>query len=160
MELSTASLPSSNDFIFQDSSFFVNYGAHAKLPIPEIVRKEARKQKNLPGQWAHKPWAVPFFSIKLLVKYGPSFSIAEGQCLRAIRTTLGEQVPVPEVYGWCQDSGEVFIYMQLVEGQALGNIWDTLIQTDRVQLTRQLRDIIKSLRLLRQASTTMFIGEF
>ena len=98
--------------------------------------------------------------MKLLVKYGSSLSIAEGQCLRAIRTTLGQPVPVPEVYGWCRDGNEVFIYMELVEGQTLEDVGDTLTRTDYAFIHRQLRHIVTSLRSLRPASGDSFIGKF
>jgi hypothetical protein len=160
LELSPASLPNDDNITFQDSSFFRNHGAHAELPTPAMVREEAARPKNVTGRWAHKPWAVPFFSMKLLVKYGSSLSIAEGQCLWAIRTTLGQHVPVPEVYGWCRDGNEVFIYMELVEGRTLEDAEDTLTQTDHALIHRQLHHIVISLRSLRQAPGDSFIGKF
>jgi aminoglycoside phosphotransferase (APT) family kinase protein len=98
--------------------------------------------------------------MKLLVKYGSSLSIAEGQCLWAIRKALGQDIPVPEVYGWRRDGNEVFIYMQLIEGQTLEDIWDKLAQTDRALIRHQLRHIVTSLRSLRQASGDPFVGKF
>jgi hypothetical protein len=111
LTISPSILPSGDNVIFPESSFFKHHGAHATLPTPSVVREEAAKPKNLPGRWANKRWAVPFFSMNLLVKYGTTLSIAEGQCMWAIRHTLGQQVPVPEVYGWCRDGKEVFIYI-------------------------------------------------
>jgi len=160
LEISPTSLPSDDDVVFPGSAFFRDHGAHAELPTPAMVREESIRPKNLSGCWAHKPWAVPFFSMKLLVKYGSSLSIAEGQCLWAIRKALGQDIPVPEVYGWRRDGNEVFIYMQLIEGQTLEDIWDKLAQTDRALIRRQLRHIVTSLRSLRQASGDPFIGKF
>ena len=96
LTVNPSTLPSDDNVIFSDSSFFKHHGAHAKLPEPSVVRAEAAIPKNLPGRWAYKPHAVPFFSINLLVKYGTRLSIAEGQCMWAIWHTLGQQVPVPE----------------------------------------------------------------
>ena len=77
----------------------------------------------------------------------------------AIRHTLGQQVPVPEVYGWCRDGKEVFIYMQLIEGQTLEDAWNTLSKTDRASIHRELHQIVQSLRSLRQPSGDSFVGE-
>jgi hypothetical protein len=158
--INSASLPKSENIIFRKSSFFKDHGANAELPTPATVRKEAAKPKNLPGRWGHKRWAVPFFSMKLVVKYGPSVSIAEGQCLWAIRKSIGQQVPVPEVYGWRRDGNDVFIYMQLIEGPTLEDAWDTLAENDQAQIHQQLRHIVTSLRSLRQASHESFLGKF
>jgi aminoglycoside phosphotransferase (APT) family kinase protein len=98
--------------------------------------------------------------MKLVVKYGPSLSIAEGQCLWAIQKSIGQEVPVPEVYDWCRHRNDVFIYMQLVEGQTLEDAWDTLAENDRTQIHQQLRHILTSLRSLRQASHESFLGKF
>jgi hypothetical protein len=152
-------LPSGDNVVFSDSSFFKHNGALARLPAPSLVREEAAKPKDLPGGWAHKPWAVPFFSMHLIVKYGTTLSIAEGQCMWAIRSTLGQQVPVPEVYGWCRDGKEVFIYMQLIEGQTLEDAWDTLAQAERASIHHELRRIVKSLQSLRQPLGDSFVGE-
>jgi hypothetical protein len=65
---------------------------------------------------------MPFFPMKLLVNWGREITIAEGQRLWAMRKTLGEQVPGPEVYGWCRDGEDVFIYQKLIEGQTLERI--------------------------------------
>jgi hypothetical protein len=159
LTISPSILPSGDNVIFSESSFFKHHSAHAKLPTPSVVREEAAKPKNLPGRWANKPWAVPFFSMNLLVKYGTTLSIAEGQCMWAIRYTLGQQVPVPEVYGWRRDGKEVFIYMQLIEGQTLEDAWDALSQTDRASIHRELHQIVQSLRSLRQPSGDSFVGE-
>jgi hypothetical protein len=155
-----ANLPKSDNVTFTGSSFFKERGAKAQLPTPAMVRAEAAKSKDLPGHWARKRWAVPFFSMKLVVKYGPLLSIAEGQCLWAIRRSLDQQVPVPEVYGWRRDGQEVFIYMQLAEGQPLEDAWETLAESDRVQIHRHLRQIVTSMRSLRQPSPHSFLGRF
>ena len=158
-DISPASLPNGDNVTFLESSFFKKHGPRAKLPTPAMVRKESSRPKNLPGTWAHKNWAVPFFSLNLLVKWGRHITVAEGQCLWAIRKSLGEQVPVPEVYGWCRDGGNIFIYQQLIEGQPLEDVSDSLSQSDIVHLQRQLRKIVQSLHSLRQAPGNSFVGK-
>lgn len=59
LTISPSILPSSDNVIFSESSFFKHHGVHAALPTPSVVREEAAKPKNLPGRWANKPWAVP-----------------------------------------------------------------------------------------------------
>jgi hypothetical protein len=81
LTISPSILPSGDNVIFSKSSFFKHHGAHATLPTPSAVREEAAKPKSLPRRWANKPWAIPFFSMNLLVKYGTTLSIAEGQCM-------------------------------------------------------------------------------
>lgn len=72
-----------------------------------------------------RPRPVIMEHLNLLVKFGPRVTIAEAQCLWLIRMTLGDRVPVPEVYGWRVDGNEVFIYMQLVQGVMLKDRWGT-----------------------------------
>lgn len=62
------------------------------------------------------------------------------------------------MYGWCRD-GEVFIYMQLIEGQTLEDAWDTLAQTECASIFHALRQMVQSLWSLRQASRDSFVGE-
>lgn len=62
-------------------------------------------------------------------------------------------VPVPELYRWhVDDEGYVFIYMQLIEGQALLDQWDDLHSIDKEVMRNQLYEIIRSLRQLSQKS--------
>lgn len=43
-------------------------------------------------------------------------------------------VPVPEVYGWCQDQGETFIYMQLVDGITLEDAWPDMVVEEKHEI--------------------------
>lgn len=45
---------------------------------------------------------------------------------------LGDQVPVPEAYGWRIDDGQLFIYMELVQGQPLIDQWNSMSISDKV----------------------------
>ena len=84
-----------------------------QLPTPDEVRAQQAVQHR-PFTWP--PKLVTFPELQLLVKYGGMTSIAEGQCLWMIRACLRDRVPVPEVYGWCRDGEEVFIYMEWIQG--------------------------------------------
>jgi aminoglycoside phosphotransferase (APT) family kinase protein len=94
------------------------------------------------------------------VKYGTEVTLAEGQCLLFIRNTLSEVVPVPEVYGWCKDDDQVFIYMELVDGMTLEKSWDTMTEGEKTSAGQQLHDMVDALRGLKQDSWPPFIGKF
>lgn len=156
--ISRAQLPNDGNVIFTDTSFFRDNGKHATLPSPATVREEAARPKT--GIWAQRPFSVPFLSQNLVVKYGLRASISEAQCLWAIRHYLGHRVPVPEIYGWCQDGGEVFIYMQLVHGPRLNEAMENMERADLLHIMRQLRQIVLALRSLRQEPGESFLGKF
>jgi aminoglycoside phosphotransferase len=71
---------------------------------------------------------------------------------------LGDEVPVPEVYGWRVHDDQVFIYMQLIQGQALIDQWDSLSISDKMVVCDQLRGIVTSLRSVEQDPDDVFIG--
>lgn len=156
--ISHAQLPSAENVVFSNTSFFQHNGTNATLPKPAAVRKAATLPKT--GVWAKKPCCVPFISQGLVVKYGPGIEIAEAQCMWAIRRSLGHHVPVPEVYGWCRDEGEVFIYMQYIQGATLNEAMDKLDQSELLQVMDQLRQIVIALRSLRQPPGESFLGKF
>jgi len=140
-EISVGMLPSGASVVFKESTFFLRNGPESSLPLPAEVR--ARQRRRGP---------VRFESLNLLVKYGKDITIAEGQCLWALRRLLSTQVPVPEVYGWCEDNGEVFIYMELMKGITLEQRWESLAKKEREIVCDQLRDMLLELRTLQQDS--------
>lgn len=155
-----AMLPNGDNVVFRDSSFFKNNGLEAELPSPAMVRAQFEQSDPYRvGQWGNKPWAVPFGSLKLVVKFGASISIAEGQCMWAIAVRLGHQVPVPEIYGWCKDGEEEFVYMQFIEGRTLEAAWDSLSKQDQAEIHGQLGRIVHSLRSLAQPLGDAFLGK-
>ena len=68
-------------------------------------------------------------------------------------------VPVPEVYGWCQDRGQTFIFMELVDGFTLEKEWPEMDPEDRYDICKHLHDIISDLRQPRQEPGVIVIGE-
>ncbi|KJF60383.1 phosphotransferase enzyme family protein [Coccidioides immitis RS] len=100
---------------FQQSSFFKT---RPQLPSPEDVRAQARAQ-YLAGSGPDKrkvfgdagpQWNPPpasFASMGLFVKSGANIMIAEGQSLYAVCHFLKGSVPVPELYGWRTDGGNI-----------------------------------------------------
>jgi hypothetical protein len=123
------------------------------FPSPAEVRANPRLRGTL-GSCTTK-----FDSLNILVKYGEDITVSEAHCLRALRRLLPDEVPVPEVYGWCEDSGEVFIYMELIPGVTLESQWATLSDQARKDVSSQLRTIVKGLRKLHQDPGDQFLGK-
>lgn len=67
----------------------------------------------------NRPPPVRFPSLGLFVKYGADPTTTEAQVQMMLHKTLQVRLPVPEVFGRAQDRGQNFIYMALLEGQAL-----------------------------------------
>lgn len=78
--------------------------------------------------------------MNLVVKLGGPVRREEAITLHAIRKCF-PRMPVPEVYAWWVDEGEVFIYME------------------HAQVIQRLRSIIDGLRLLKQAEKEEFVGK-
>jgi hypothetical protein len=116
--VSSSKLPNAHTEIFPSSTFFGQETKPRQLPTPAEVRARAALENHVDiNTW--RPPPVVFPDLNLLVKYGGAVSVAEGQCLWMIRTYLGHEVLVPEVYGWCLDGEETFIYMELIRGSTL-----------------------------------------
>jgi hypothetical protein len=144
------SLPSADNITFFDTTFFTN--GHKCLPTPAEVRHAGPQTKM------DRPVPVSFPSMNLIVKYSLTIRMTEGQCLWVIRR-LCPNVPVPEVYGWRQDEGKTFIYMQKIEAATLEQEWPGLDVEEKYEICRQLRCILNELRQLQQDSSNPFIGE-
>lgn len=157
VEISTQTLPPAESATFLESSFFSRNGPGAELPSPAnilelgIVQDPTLKDRD----FAFKP--VRYEHLGLVVKYGraPQVTVAEGQLLWALCRVL-PAVPVPEVYGWTHDNGQVFIYMELVQGVTLKQRWDLPDQEERVDVCKQLRVMISDLRKLRHTPGKIF----
>ncbi|KAL7271649.1 hypothetical protein RUND412_005572 [Rhizina undulata] len=121
VRLSISMLPANEEVSFKDTSLFSRHGEQAAIPPPAEVWERALNFGN--------PDRV---------------TIAEGQCLWAIRKLLHGQIPVPEVYGWCKDDNDVFIYMELVHGVTLEERWESLSGEERIEISEQLRSSSKS----------------
>ena len=111
------------------------------------------------GTNVHPP--VLYEDLGLFVKYeeDPHVTIAEGQCLWALRQLL-PQVPVPETYGWAQEGLYTFLYMELIPGLTLEKRWDSLARIEKVSVCKQLKSMITEFRCLRQEPTEQFIGKY
>ena len=68
-------------------------------------------------------------------------------------------MPVPEVYGWCRDGDENFIYMEYIDGPTLESVMDKMQREDLLHIAAQLREIVLAFRSLRQAPGQQCIGQ-
>lgn len=138
---------------FLESSFFKDNGPKPCLPTPEEVRALSGTNQN-----KDRPPPVRFEHRNLIVKWGPDVTVSEAQSLWAIKRVLGDEVPVPELYGWRVDGRDIFIYMEYVQGETLKDRWDFLTDGDKTLVCDHLRQIITSLRRVEQDPNDTFIG--
>lgn len=73
-----------------------------------------------------------------MVEFGFDESIAEGQCLYAIRRILGLNFPIPEIFGWCEEGEKTFIFMELIDGLTLEARWTGLSAVERYNVAQEL----------------------
>ncbi|KAH4923388.1 hypothetical protein HBI26_045430 [Parastagonospora nodorum] len=155
-EIQREPFPFDENVVFRESSFFKKPNAPLSLPTPAEVREVARHSGHPRAEIVTRPPPVTFPSLGLLVKYGTDVAVAEGQCLLFIGNT--QVVPVPEVYGWCKDDDQVFIYMELVDGITLEKSWDTMTEGEKTSICEQLHDMVDALRGVEQNSWPPYIG--
>ncbi|KAF5599858.1 phosphotransferase family [Fusarium pseudoanthophilum] len=150
------SLPTGSSVTFLGSSFFTSNGSETILPSADQVRAKSEAGDHV----LNRKNTVIFESLGLVVKFGkePRVTVAEGQCLWWLRRHL-PSVPVPEIYGWTEDEGECFLYMQLVEGLTLEERWDSLSREDKVGVCEQLRDMVIELRRVKRDPEDEFLGQ-
>ncbi|KAJ5882293.1 phosphotransferase enzyme family protein [Penicillium soppii] len=137
---------------FFDSSFFKE--PSKSLPTPAQVRALSKDIHANP-----QPQPIIFEEHKIFVKFGPYVTIAEAQCLWMIKRAFGDEIPVPEIFGWRVDEEDyVFLYMELIQGQTLQDGWNGLNSQDKSSLCDELCQIVNRLRRLEQDPTDQFIG--
>ncbi|KAG5290134.1 phosphotransferase enzyme family protein [Histoplasma ohiense] len=138
---------------FLDSSFFASKPGQKHLPTTTEVAVCSPDFRTNP-----RPKPVKFEHLGLIVKFGPCVVVEEAVCLRMLRKTLPEKVPVPEVYGWRVEEGRVFIYMELIHGETLHDRWDHLNDQGKISICAQLKEIVAVLRQLEPDPSDSFIG--
>jgi hypothetical protein len=157
--ITPSQLPFDRNITFYDSAFFRKPGSLSKLPSPQSIRNVANASANPNARQKSRPPPVIREELGLLVKYGSEITIAEGQCLRLLYKLLPGIVLVPEVYGWCEDDGQVFIYMELMSGITLERSWGTMSRAERMGVCQQLREMIEAWRTLKQDAKNPLIGK-
>ncbi|RDW93784.1 aminoglycoside phosphotransferase family protein [Aspergillus mulundensis] len=142
---------------FLESSFFLE-GRMPTLPSPADVRAINEKSGDIRATSFNRPPPVTFPSLGLLVKYGADTTVAEAETQIMIYTHLKDRVPVPEVFGWTEDDGQVFIYMSLVEGETLEQRWGSLTAEERDSICVELSGMVTAWRSLEQDGQDRYIG--
>ncbi|CAJ2510209.1 Uu.00g061090.m01.CDS01 [Anthostomella pinea] len=150
-----AELPNAENMTFRDSSFFKKHGA--ELPSPKEIREKDIRINDFRAR-SPRPPPIPFEELGLVVKYGSEITIAEAQCLWYFARYMKDAVPTPELFGWCQDDGETFIYMELVDGDTLEDAWPSLTQDEQDIICEQLRTCVEAWRGLRQEAEPYYVG--
>lgn len=150
--------PPSKSVIFTASTFFQQRRA-VSLPAPEKVRRINRKSGNEDAERFNRPPPVTIPSLGLFIKYGADVTVAEAETQLLMYERLQGQVPVPEIFGWMEDGEQVFIYMQLVQGQTMLARWPTLNEIERQSVCAQLKSVVAAWRGLRQEGGDAYIGK-
>lgn len=145
--------------IFLESSFFKGKPGRT-LPTPAKIRAISKKSGNIRSTSFNRPPPVMIPSLDLVVKYGADVTVVEAQTQIILRKHLDGQVPVPEVFGWTEDGGQVFIYMSLIEGESLQGRWGDMNENERHSVCEELKRVAKAWRALEQDRHDPYIGKF
>lgn len=159
IEVALDAIPHQESMILQSSSFFQKNAKGTVFPSPEDVR--SAHQKSMQGQKALEPQAphiVRYPSLGLCVKYSQRVHLNEARALFLVNRHLGKSFPAPEIYGWRKDGADAFIYMELLEGEPLDDVWHLVPEVDRQAVCDELHAAISQLGTLRQAKEQSFLG--
>lgn len=141
-----------------DSSFFKEHRA-SMLPTPAEVRAINKESGGICATSFNRPPPVKFPLLGLLVKYGADVTVTEAETQHMIYKRLKGKVPVPEVFGWTNDGGQVFIYMSLIEGETLERRWSALNEEEREAICQELNAMAKVWRSLEQPDQVLYVGK-
>lgn len=83
-----------------------------------------------------------------IIKIGRNVRTYEADVLRFLREQT--TVPVPKVYGDFTFHGTHVVIFEYVEGMPLSEVWPTTSHDDKLEISRQLRQILQTLRENRQ----------
>ncbi|KAJ5228920.1 hypothetical protein N7489_009628 [Penicillium chrysogenum] len=134
-----------------DSGFFREHRA-STLPTP------AEESDNIRGTRFNRPPPVKFPSLGLIVKYGADTTVTEAETQNMVYKQLKGKVPVPEVFGWTEDGGQVFIYLSLIGGEPLEQRWGALNDEEREAVCKELNGMVKAWRSLELPDQVLYVG--
>lgn len=84
-------------------------------------------------------------SDEVVVKFGGGVTEAEGQALVYLERHV-PQIPAPRLYSMYHDSDQLFLVMQRIPGTQLEQLWPSLTNAEKDNLSEQLGVIFTSLR--------------
>lgn len=154
-------IPQEDNIILRTSSFFRNNPKGTELPSPQEVR--AAHQESLPGPLTLDPRAphiVRYHALGLCVKYSQRASINEARAMYLVNHYLGLEFPAPEIYGWLKDGADIFLYMQLIDGEPLDDIWGSLPEVDKQDICKEIYAFTSELATTRQIKGHEYIGKY
>ncbi|GIK07577.1 hypothetical protein Aspvir_003243 [Aspergillus viridinutans] len=138
---------------FTDTSFFTTSPGR-QLPSPAEVRALSKDIGRRP-----EPAPIRFENLNLIVKFGRYVTTCEALNLWMIKKVFGDEVPVPELFGWrVDDKNYVFIYMELIKGPTLAECWEHLSIMEKRSILDQLCRITENLHRLAQDASDQFVG--
>ncbi|KAI9043375.1 uncharacterized protein KD926_003905 [Aspergillus affinis] len=140
-----------------DSSFFREHQA-SMLPTPAEVRAINEGSGDIRGTSFNRPPPVKFPSLGLIVKYGADTTVTEAETQNMLYKQLKGKVPVPEVFGWTEDGGQVFIYMFLIGGETMEQRWGALNEEEKEAVCKELNGMVKAWRSLEQPDRGLYVG--
>ncbi|WXC60307.1 hypothetical protein SNK03_006172 [Fusarium graminearum] len=139
---------------FLDSSFFQTRDstqARPQLPTPASLFEEY-------GDCGADVITIKELNLAIKTDAQAYLNLEEVQTLWVIRKVFPNgDVPVPELFSWRKYGDWVFIYMSLVPGETLREVWQSLDEDDKASLQNRLKEIIGTLRKLKQSPE--IIGE-
>jgi hypothetical protein len=141
-----------------DSRLFSEHQA-STLPTPAEVRAINEESGNIRGTRFNRAPPVKFPSLGLIVKYGADTTVTEAKTQNMVYRQLNGKVPVPEVFGWTEDDGQVFIYMALIRGETLEQRWSALNNEEREAVCKELNSMVKTWRSLKQPDQVLYVGK-
>ncbi|KAK7949765.1 phosphotransferase enzyme family protein-like protein, partial [Apiospora saccharicola] len=105
--------PSGSSVTFKNTSYFSRNGQNVDFPTPSRILAESAIQAPSFQDCEERP-PVYFKELGLVVNaFGPWKQVVP-------------HVPVPEVYGWTQDTKYTYLFIEFVHGVTLEKIWDSL----------------------------------
>ncbi|ROW10168.1 hypothetical protein VMCG_01852 [Cytospora schulzeri] len=159
IEVSMDAISPEGSIFLQSSSIFQRNPQGTMFPSPKEVRSAHQKSmhdnKALDSQAPH---IVRYPSLGLHVRYSQRVRLNEAQALWLANHHLGTSFVAPEIYGWRKDGADTFLFMELIEGQPLDEVWGSLPEADRQEICKELRVATSKLGTLRQAKGYTFLG--
>ncbi|KAL8420379.1 hypothetical protein RB594_003245 [Gaeumannomyces avenae] len=142
---------------FPQSRFFKEQRAPT-LPSPSEVRALNLQSGNDRANNFYRPSPVMVPAMGLLVKYGADVTRVELETQIWVREQLDGRVPIPEVFGWAEDGGQGFIYMALVDGKPLQELWGGMTEGQRFAICQDLREMAHAWKNLKPPTNEPYIG--
>lgn len=95
--------------------------------------------------WEPRAYKVVAVNDEIVVKFGTSINVWEGQALIYLERYVPE-VAAPRLYAMYHDSRELFLVMQRAPGVQLNSIWPSLKESEKDDIVAKLRRTFDAMR--------------